>query len=360
MPRLHDVLESERDKVVAEWIDAVRREFGHAEHTNAELRDHIPGFLDEMAVILRRQESGGPLPESSDTAAQHGLQRFRLGFDPFALVKEYGILRKSILDGARRQDVSPSIDEFDAMSEFITTGIARAVAQYAEERESELRRQNQEHFAFIAHELRNPLLSARLVLDVLQRQGLLPAGRQTEVLQKSLHRISDLIERSLNLALLGSETGPNRSHINLLDLFNELVLESSPAAEEKKIEIVVQALPLAQVFVDPRLLSSALANLIRNAIKFTRTEGSIVVRGECENNELYIEVADSCGGLPAGKADSLFTPFIQAGTDRSGFGLGLAIAKGAIENHGGELGVFDRPGHGCTFYLRIPLEVTVK
>lgn len=354
MSSLHSVIGVERDEVVKAWLDAVRIEFGHDEHTNVELRDHIPEFLDELTMILQRQHSGGPLPEVSDSARTHGEQRFRLGFNPFALVKEYGILRKAIMDAARRRGVTPTLDEFNALSEFITDGIARAVAQYSEERESEIRRQSQEHFAFVAHELRNPLLSAQLAFDVLQRQGVFPVVRQSEVLHKSLGRIGDLVERSLNIALLGSNNGPHCSEVNLLVLFNELVLESSPAADEKKITISVEASPVGKVSVDPRLLSSALANLIRNAIKFSHAEGRILVKGVISDSELYIEVEDSCGGLPSGKVDSLFTPFVQAGQDRSGFGLGLAIAKGAIENHGGQLGVFDRPGCGCTFFIRIP------
>lgn len=355
VPWLHEVLEAKREQIVAQWMEGVRAELTHDMVTNVELRDHIPGFLEELTVILRRHETGGPLPEPSDSAAQHGMQRLRLGFDPFTLVKEYGILRRVILDAARRDHVSPTIDEFDALSEFMTNGIARAVAEYAEAREDELRRHGQEHFAFIAHELRNPLMSARLAFDVLKRRGLLPELRQSDVLHKSLGRISDLIERSLNIALLGSDAGPNRRSIKLRDLVEDILLETSPAAEEKGIAVIVGVEDTVEVQVDPRLLSSALANLVRNAIKFTHEGGTIHVRGNCTSSELCLEVADECGGLPPGKAEELFTPFVQAGTDRSGFGLGLAIARGAIENHGGTLAVQDRPGLGCSFLITIPL-----
>lgn len=355
MPRLHEVLAAKRDQIVARWMEAVRKELLQDLVSNVELRDHIPGFLDELTTILRRQDSGGPLPAPTDSAAKHGVQRLRLGFDPFSLVKEYGILRRVILDASRSDDSIPSFEEFDALSEFLTSGIATAVAQYAEEREAELRRHSQEHFAFIAHELRNPLMSAQLALNIMKRQGILPEVRQGQVLHKSLDRLADLIERSLNIALLGSEAGPNRNTVDVRKLIDEVLIEASLPADEKKIQMFVEAASIEPIELDPRLISSALANLVRNAIKFTHPGGTIHIHAECDEEALRIKVADACGGLPPGKIDALFTPFVQAGSDRSGFGLGLAIARGAIENHGGNLSVYDRPGHGCTFVITIPL-----
>jgi signal transduction histidine kinase len=65
-------------------------------------------------------------------------------------------------------------------------------------------------------------------------------------------------------------------------------------------------------------------------------------------------VEDACGGLPAGAGAELFEPFVQRGADRSGLGLGLAIARQAIEAHGGTVELRNRPGHGCVFTVRLP------
>jgi hypothetical protein len=67
-----------------------------------------------------------------------------------------------------------------------------------------------------------------------------------------------------------------------------------------------------------------------------------------------VEVEDECGGLPEGKAEELFTPFVQRGADRSGFGLGLAITKHAAEAHHGTVQVSNLPGKGCIFMLSLP------
>jgi signal transduction histidine kinase len=351
----YEMLSQKRDEIVAAWIEDVRSAFGYENVSYVELRDHVPAFLDQLAIVLRRSALGEPLPEDTEHAAQHGLQRLRLGFNLYGLVKEYGLLRKAIVAFARAEHVSFSFADYEVVSEFFTDGIAEAVSQYGEEREAELHRQNGEHFAFVAHELRNPLMSAQLALGSLASQSLLPAVRSTEVLKRSMNRIQDLVERSLNIALLGSEKELNRHGTNLRALIDEIVLEASPAAEEKHVRVQVEIAVTVEVELDPRLVSSALGNLVRNAIKFSRPEGVVNLRASQSQASIHIEVTDSCGGLPAGKIDQLFTPFVQAGSDRTGFGLGLAIARRAIENHGGSISVKDRPGEGCSFTIHLPL-----
>lgn len=355
MPRLYELLSQKRDDIVASWAADVRDAFGYENVSFAQLRDHVPAFLDQLVTVLRRSESGGPLPDGTEHAAQHGLQRLRLGFNLYALVKEYGLLRKTILAFAKAENTEVSLDDYEVVSQFLIDGIAQAVSQYGEEREAELHRQNGEHFAFVAHELRNPLMSAQLALGSLASQSLLPAVRSTDVLKRSMARIQDLVERSLNMALLGSQKELNRHGTNLRGLIDEIVLEASPAAEEKHVRVQVEVTVTAEVELDPRLVSSALANLVRNAIKFTQPNGHVHIRAAQSLAAVHIEVADACGGLPPGKIDQLFTPFVQAGQDRSGFGLGLAIARRAIENHGGSISVKDRPGEGCTFTIHLPV-----
>ncbi len=69
---------------------------------------------------------------------------------------------------------------------------------------------------------------------------------------------------------------------------------------------------------------------------------------------MVVEVEDACGGLPEGAEKKIFDPLVQAGVDRSGFGLGLAIAKQAAEAHNGQVRVHNLPGKGCVFLLDLP------
>ena len=109
------------------------------------------------------------------------------------------------------------------------------------------------------------------------------------------------------------------------------------------------------IHVDQRLVRSALSNLVRNAVKFSHTGGSVTVRARGNAERVLIEVEDSCGGLPSGMVQQAFAPFAQLGADRSGFGLGLAIAKQAADAHHGVIRVQDLPGKGCIFALELPI-----
>jgi signal transduction histidine kinase len=105
---------------------------------------------------------------------------------------------------------------------------------------------------------------------------------------------------------------------------------------------------------DWHLLASAVSNLLQNAFKFTRAHGRVTLSTSVTADRVLIEVADECGGLPPGKAQDLFRPFVQGSPDRSGLGLGLAIARNAAHANGGDIRVLDVPGTGCVFTIDLP------
>ena len=108
------------------------------------------------------------------------------------------------------------------------------------------------------------------------------------------------------------------------------------------------------MFVDPRLIRSALGNLLRNAVKYTRSGTMVELRGRIRNGHAEIEVEDRCGGLEPGKVEEAFSPFVRLNTGENGFGLGLAIAKQAVDAHGGSIRVQNLPSKGCIFVLELP------
>lgn len=108
------------------------------------------------------------------------------------------------------------------------------------------------------------------------------------------------------------------------------------------------------VEADRQILTAAIANLVQNAIKFTPKRGKVSLTTHTTHDRVLIEVEDQCGGLPEGKAEELFEPFSQRGTDRSGLGLGLSICLKAVRAFDGELTVRDLPGHGCVFTIDLP------
>ena len=123
---------------------------------------------------------------------------------------------------------------------------------------------------------------------------------------------------------------------------------------ERGVKLRVDVDPKLELDADERLLISAATNLVQNAFKFSKPEGQIVLRARKEGAFVLIEVEDECGGLPPGREEELFKPYVQKGEDRRGLGLGLAITREAVEAHGGELLVRNLPGKGCVFAMKLP------
>ena len=96
-------------------------------------------------------------------------------------------------------------------------------------------------------------------------------------------------------------------------------------------------------------------NLLHNGFKNTPAGGKVVLRARAEDRNLVVEVEDECGGFPESKSD-LFEVFgDRRGSDRSGLGLGLSIARKAMRAHGGDIRVRNLPGKGCVFVIEVPL-----
>ena len=105
---------------------------------------------------------------------------------------------------------------------------------------------------------------------------------------------------------------------------------------------------------DRQILAAALANVLQNAVKFTRPQGRVSLNTYATADRILIWVEDQCGGLPEGKTEELFRPFEQAGADRTGLGLGLPISRRGVEANGGHLYVRNIPGTGCVFTIDLP------
>lgn len=106
---------------------------------------------------------------------------------------------------------------------------------------------------------------------------------------------------------------------------------------------------------DQQILASAVTNLLNNAFKFTPAGGRVVLTAHQRGTHALIEIEDECGGIPDSNRDP-FQPFgDRRGGDRTGLGLGLAIARKAVRAHGGDISIRNMPGKGCVFSVEVPL-----
>jgi signal transduction histidine kinase len=355
--RIHQVLADRRDEVMRRWKTQVQGTLAPLAMPSVELLDHLPDFLEEVIAALRAEATvpGGDQPQESQTASGHGEQRLRLGFSLDSVVREYGALRDAVVATVLEAGVEISFREMQIVFDCMITGIAHAVSEYARQRDAELLRQANEHFAFIAHELRNPMSSATLAFDNLRTKGLLPtAGHEVGALERGLQRTNELIDQTLRIARVASGIELRREWTTLGAIFEDAQLGARSEAESRGVTIEVVLEKDQHLNVDVRLLRSAVGNLVRNAVKYTHPDSTVTLRGTFATDRVVIEIEDRCGGLEPGKVEQAFAPFVRLETTQSGFGLGLAIAKQAVDAHGGAIRVQNLPGQGCVFVLELP------
>jgi signal transduction histidine kinase len=345
------MMRERRDSLARRWIDRVRAQLP-SEHAldDGEILDSLQLFFDEVITAL---EEEAPLRTVGSSVAQaHGAQRQILQRDIAEVVREYGLLFEAVVDECRASGSGPfEPEEYARLAGLLSRGAAEAVREFAELRALELRRQSWEHFAFLAHEIRGPLQTARISSQLL-RSGT-PPQRAIEVLDRSLSQLSETIDQALvDARLRGIDAGAalQAESLDLAPLLAQTVDDARPDAEARNISLALDAPRPLRMTGDARVLRSAVGNLVRNAVKFTRTGGKVVVRAR----DGIIEIEDQCGGLREGDEGKIFDAFRQAGEDRSGFGLGLAIARQGIEAHAGALGVRNLPGQGCIFVVTFP------
>ncbi|WNG50443.1 GAF domain-containing protein [Archangium minus] len=218
--------------------------------------------------------------------------------------------------------------------------------------------------AVVSHDLKNPLGIIHLQVGFILRA--LPLDREgpwrriqnsADRIQRATERMNNLIRDLLDLAKIEAgrfavEPMPEE----LESLLEECLEIFKPLAEQKRLSITQKAShPEARVLADRERLFQVLSNLIGNAIKFTPEGGSIQLTGETEGKVVRFAVKDTGTGIPEEQLPNLFNRYWQAKERaREGTGLGLYIAKGIIEAHGGKLWVESQVGSGSTFFFTLP------
>jgi len=210
-----------------------------------------------------------------------------------------------------------------------------------------------EHFGFMAHELRNALSNANLAFKLLRTGKLDIQGRTADVLARNLTRMEALVAQSLSDVQLKAGVAPDLAPVRL-----STVLRNLEAAALPDRAIVIQLSLDDQLFIlaDELLLSSAIGNLLHNAVKFSAPGSTIRLAAHAADDHASIEVEDQCGGLEPESAQRIFEPFVkERSSNQKGSGLGLAISRRAVEAMGGQLSFSNVPGHGCIFRATFPL-----
>lgn len=215
-----------------------------------------------------------------------------------------------------------------------------------------------------AHELRTPMAVMRTTLEVALRSDLNPEDlrNKTEVALAQATRLSTLIDQLLALSRLETRSPIQvMEEVSLSALLKDVVESIQPAANRKRVSLLVDELPDCIVFGDDVLLSRVFFNLLDNAIKFTPAGGVIRLSAEANESRMQVAVEDTGPGIDPIHWPHVFQRFYRVDQSRNpqvpGAGLGLAICKSIVVAHGGEITVGSEPGRGARFTVTLPVRL---
>ncbi|NDU75579.1 two-component sensor histidine kinase [Actinomadura sp. DSM 109109] len=248
--------------------------------------------------------------------------------------------------------------ELAELSRELGAAYDRLAAAHA--REQALEASRRELVAWVSHDLRTPLAGLRAMAEALEDEVVADEetirryhGRIRVEVERLTEMVDDLFELS---RIHAGALRLSRERVGLADLVAEAVAGAEALARAKGVRLrgdVREGLP---VQVDSGELGRALRNLVVNAIRHTPGDGAVEITGEVRGGEARVTVADACGGIPEDDLPRVFDVAFRgesARTPGGGAGLGLAIARGIVEAHAGEIGVANT-GPGCRFTVRIP------
>ena len=332
-------------------------------------------FLDQLTKTLEADEagedaaserisgaSGGMAPvlsEMSVTAALHGKELLELGYTVDQVVHDYGDLCQAVTDLAFERDAPFAVEEFRTLNRCLDNAIAGAVSEFSFHRDAALDEarfvEANERIGLLVHELRNSLQTSNFSVRALELGNLSILGATGVLLKRSLEVMGPLIDRTLD-EVRSRVTVPHYAGIfSLADLIADAKGSSGLRATASGCSFNVATVdPLLGLHANYALVLSALENLLQNAFKFTHANTEVKLTAYASGPRVLIDVSDHCGGLPPGDVRKMFIPFFQQNRDKSGVGLGLAMARRAIEAEGGELTVRNLPGVGCVFTISLP------
>ncbi|HWD87384.1 MAG TPA: ATP-binding protein [Mucilaginibacter sp.] len=225
-----------------------------------------------------------------------------------------------------------------------------------------LQQQKDDFISIASHELKTPVTSLKMSLQLLDRNkdnaSYPVTGRLIGQANKSLDRVSVLIDELLNVSKLNQ----GQLHLNKTRFkASQVIIDSGQhVALDGTHKIVTDGDTEIEIFADPERIEQVLVNFINNAVKYAPHSREILISVYKENKAVRFAVSDKGPGIAAEKVPHLFQRYYRVdsqGIQFSGLGLGLYISSEIVKKHGGQIGVETEPGKGSTFWFTIPESV---
>ena len=238
------------------------------------------------------------------------------------------------------------------------TGLAiENVNLYKQAVQTERLRAMGEAIAFMSHHIKNLLQALSAGIDVvemgLDRNNLPKAKKSWPVVRRNIGRVNELM---LNMLAYSKDREPLLENVNLNHVISECMELQAPSADEREVAILTDLDDIPPIPTDAAGLRQVLTNLLTNALDAVEDHhGAITVASRYDANErqVYISVADNGPGIPEDQCEEIFTPFWSS-KGQKGTGLGLAVAKKIMEEHGGSISVRSPKNEGAIFTIVLP------
>ncbi|MDP9404848.1 MAG: HAMP domain-containing histidine kinase [Actinomycetota bacterium] len=236
--------------------------------------------------------------------------------------------------------------------------------EQARARERSLEASRRELVAWVSHDLRTPLAGIRAMVEALEDGVVTDAGtveRYHRTMRLEVDRLAGLVDDLFELSRI--QAGALELHLepaSLSDLISDALAGASAVADAKGVHLEGRLDgPAPEVEVATPEVLRVLRNLLDNAIRHTPSAGEVCLEAGVMDHHAVVSVRDRCGGIPGGELDRVFDLAFRGDAARTPehdgrAGLGLAIARGIVEAHHGDIAVRNEEG-GCRFTLRLPL-----
>ncbi len=277
--------------------------------------------------------------------------------------KTIGVLSFVTAESGRRyleRDVAAAMSLADRAATAIDNARLYAEAQRSQVEAERANRSKDEFLAILGHELRNPLAPITTALDLMRIHPASAHERERTIIERQLRHVVRLVDDLLDVSRIASgKVELTRRPTRLADVIGRAVEVASPLIEERRHELVVDVAADLVVSADAVRLTQVFGNLVNNAAKYTEAGGHLRIVAARRDGNIVTRVQDDGSGIAPEILPGIFELFVQQpqSLDRAagGLGLGLAIVRSLVAQHGGTVTVrSDGVGKGSEFEVTLP------
>ena len=391
------LLSEKVEAIAQQWVDAViqDQQIQSTEHLSREaVEDHVSDILKALSTLLSQTEESDIETIAKDSL-HHGVLRAKQDFDPREIVREYHLLRSTIVANLRKELLLGEPEEILRavllIDKVVDVALAQCFKSYVDQRLQELvqlqnqlnltieelnrlLRTSQDNLSLLAHELKTPLNSIIGYSDLFLRQqrfsqvtDTVPSLEHIERVLNNGRQLLRLINDSLELSR--HQTGKMQLELTSIDVssvINTVVKVMQPLADSRGLQLALDCEDApVRVITDQFRLQQILTNLVSNAIRYTET-GCVTIKFRLlRDHQWEVSVIDTGIGIAPEEQSRIFEPFVRAQCSSKlrpadSTGLGLAIVDRLVKLLQGKISVTSEVGVGSTFTVSLPTEVKIQ